>query len=161
MNHKKGVMSSSLRCVLTKKVHTVIGSKLASKGGNSPPVVGGHSYWRVFVTSVQQGLNAAIAEVKMFNSPTGNNLCSGGTALASSVLFNDPTYNAEKAFDNNINTDWISNNFGVGQWVGYHLPVPAAITQVSLTSENGGATGGQGDFRTFKIQYSDNGITGL
>jgi len=74
-----------------------------------------------------------IAEVQFRDTVNGAKLAVGGTASASSYFGagNEPSL----AFDGNAGTAWFTGaGLRVGGWVGYTLPTPAEIRQVSLTA---------------------------
>lgn len=46
-----------------------------------------HRYWRLYITAVQSGGYTSIMELEMYEGVERNNVCSGGTASASSTGF--------------------------------------------------------------------------
>jgi hypothetical protein len=116
-----------------------------------------HRYWRIYITAVQSGGFTSMCELEMYTGVEPSNVCSGGTASASSTGFG---WVAANAFDgsqaepgwhsgtNNIPTtpEWIQYDFGSGN--------DKDITQIKMVMRSG--NGGQAP-KDFQLQYSDNG----
>jgi hypothetical protein len=119
----------------------------ALSGGFGP-----HLYWRVLITNANSSF-AGITELQFYDA-NGNYLSTGGTPTSLSS-FGSPTYDADKAFNNNFTDFWISGaapTVGTPQWIRYQFSTPADITVVRMVPRN--ATNAP---TSFKIQYSDNG----
>lgn len=112
-----------------------------------------HRYWRIeWVASSDR---PAIAEVEMRTTPGGADQCSGGTASASSYSYfgsGDPAY----AFDNDLNTRWLSNFGASPEWLQYDFGSgnDKEIVEIKLTSEAGAWAGSP---TAGRVLYSDDG----
>jgi hypothetical protein len=118
-----------------------------------------HRYWRLYITAVQSGGYTSLLELEMYEGAETNNVCSGGTASASSTGFGwaaSNAFNGLYAFGsgdgwhsgtNNLPTtpEWIAYDFGSG--------VTKDITQIKFVTRQG--TGQHP--KDFALQYSDNG----
>lgn len=103
-------------------INTVVNNYLIA-----PPVTP-HRYWRINITDNGGASVSAILELEMYESQFGPNVCTGGTASASSVLTDTPTnYTASRAFDGSLE-DWLGANSstrdlwagtGVVEWLKY------------------------------------------
>jgi hypothetical protein len=116
-----------------------------------------HRYWRVYITAVQSGGYTSMDELEMYAGAEMTNVCSGGTASASSTGFG---WSASNAFNgsigepgwhsltNNLPTtpEWLQYDFGSGN--------DKDISQIKMVMRNG--NGGQAP-KDFQLQYSDNG----
>lgn len=110
----------------------------------TPPAVGSHRYWRVYVTAGESSY-VGFAEVQLLKA--GVNQATGGTASASSSYTGLPPSNA---FDGSTSTEW-ANNSGFPAWLAYDFGTPKSVDSVKLQARS---FTGQGP-KTFKIQYSD------
>ena len=96
---------------------------------------------------------------------TSGDVFTGGTASADSIYLDSATYNADKAFDNNSATFWVSkDNTGVG-WIKYDLgaAVTKTLTRYSIQARSGiqgNADQAPKDF-TFKGSNNDSDWTTL
>jgi len=68
-----------------------------------------HRYWRLLVSSTDQGAYVAVAEIQFRGEVGGASLFGSGTPSASSVL-GEPTYGAAMAVDGNTATFWQNNS---------------------------------------------------
>ena len=92
-------------------------------------------FWRVVVKAQVGEQGASCAELVMRTGPGGADLCVGGTAISDSVW--SPAYNADKAFDKDVNTLWSSTDRGVYEyWIGYELASELVVNQVTWTARN-------------------------
>lgn len=133
--------------------------RFAAAGGGA----GAHRYWRINSTANGGATETAIVELQMYESEFGPNVCTGGTASASSNLTG---YGPEDAFDGFLgdtgtsssiisawagatNAEWLAYDFGLGNdkeivAIGIHGRQSAWTTQMPTA---------------FSVQYSDNGST--
>lgn len=83
-------------------------------------------------------------------------LCSGGTAIAESVL---ASQYASLAFDGDVATFWSSGIKSAGQytWLAYVFASPTSVARLALTSRN---TAAQLGFRDFTVHISTNTTNG-
>lgn len=98
---------------------------------------GAHSYWQVRVAQAQDTGNTAMAELEFRATPGGADQATGGSAASKDFFSSDPTYNADKAFDNNASTFCASNTAAVetgGWWIRYDFASPVECGQVSWKS---------------------------
>lgn len=116
-------------------------------------VSGGPSavYWRVSISAIKAGNYAAIGEIEMRATIGGSDQCSGGTASAISTITS-----ASAAFDNDPVTTWASN-WGSAWWIQYQFPSAVSVAELSIQSENGAQTTGNGTPKDFTLQYSSDG----
>lgn len=118
-----------------------------------------HRYWRVFHLTVNGGEYASWAEIEMFETIGGANVCVGGTASASS--FYGVGYEPSVAFDGNKTTDafwttvqyqqnnsWIMYDFGAGN--------EKDIVEFAVTSRQASLNQTP---RDFYLQWSDDSIS--
>ena len=105
-----------------------------------------HRYWRLFSIYNNGYAHTNVCELEMFTSLGGPNVCTGGTAFASSEY---PGWEAAKAFDGVKTGDhgWstLSSGTQVNQWVGYDFGAgnDVEIEQVAITARTN-ATGNGG-----------------
>ena len=90
------------------------------------------------------------------NADYGADVCTGGTASADAIF--NATYSADKAFDNNTGTSWVTNDTVFPHWLKYDLGAGVTKTVKKLrimpTSDGGHST-----VNAFKLQGSnDNSI---
>lgn len=109
-----------------------------------------HRYWRINIAS-GVGSSLSLGEVEMFDSLFGTDICSGGTASASSEAWGSVAANA---FDNNIVTWWHANTT-TNEYIQYDLGLgnDKDIIQISIVCRAGIPDQAP---ETFTIQYSDN-----
>ena len=115
-----------------------------------------HIYWRVLITRAFGGtaFHVAIEELEFFDA-AGALLSTGGTPTASSFFQSNPTYAADKAFDNNYATFWHSANMpssGAPEWIRYQFAGPVDVAVIRMTWREDTLNQAPG---TFTIQYSD------
>lgn len=125
---------------------------LTYSGASSP-----HRYWRIYVTDTDGGDGyTEIAEIEMAESTLGQNVCTGGTAIASSYFGGNTP---DKAFDGSYSIDpgWIGSSASFPQWIGYDFGAgnDKDIQAVNITCPNSGYTGRSP--KTFDVQWSDDG----
>lgn len=117
-----------------------------------------HQHWRIYVTEfgIFSTSNTAIylSEVEMRAVAGGANLCSGGTASASSAS----SGSAANAFDGSTSTFWGTGSFPTvpGVWLRYSFAAPVDIVQVVLKSYS---VAPEYAPRSCDIQWSDDGTT--
>lgn len=130
-----------------------------------------HRYWRVRNTQ-QSALGAgggagnynfAVTEIEMraIAGSSASDLCSAGTAIASS---SSGSYPASNAFNNIIgpnndgprpDADWIAATTGIGEWIGYDFGVPVSPVEVWISPFN--LLGAVEWVPALAIDYSDDG----
>jgi hypothetical protein len=89
-------------------------------------------YWRIYGAALSGGTAMSIAEIEFRAFSGGPNLCSGGTASAS-TNFNSTTFASDKAFDGNTTTSWsASSNTGPLSWIRYDLAAASPVNEVAL-----------------------------
>ena len=100
-------------------------------------------YWRLHISATGGAPYVIITELRMAESAGGVNVCTGGTASASSIWAE--IHSAEKAFDGSLvrEDSWYSAsgamNGGGSSWLQYDFgATPRDITEISI-SFNGGA----------------------
>lgn len=133
---------------------------MMAAGGGAPPGGDEHLYWRILITETRTGDSflATIAEVEMRATAGGADLCSGGTASASSQ---EATYPASKAFDNltGVEDIWVSGSGQPSpQWLQYQFAAPVEINEVLIRAASTTSRAERAP-RSFKIQWSDDGTT--
>jgi hypothetical protein len=94
--------------------------------------------WRLLFPTGTSTTNAAVTndvdvyECQMRATSGGANLCSGGTASASSEY--SGSYLASKAFNGNSSDQWASTVAGaVGSWLQYTFPSAVTVNEFTLT----------------------------
>jgi hypothetical protein len=104
--------------------------------------------WRLYITATNSSY-ANLGTLAMYDA-TGTDLCTGGTATASSVYGGQT---ANLAFDGNTATYWESGGglTGTPAWLQYEFASAVSPTHYSIQS---GAYGNE-DPITFKLQYYD------
>lgn len=111
---------------------------------------GSHLYWRLHVSTTQEGGAPSVGELEMRSTAGGSNLCTGGTPSASSIW--SATYTADKAFDGTTTTLWsaaVANS-----WLQYQFASPVSVGNITIKARSDGfATTSP---RNFNLQYSDN-----
>jgi len=107
---------------------------------------GGYSFWRIYFPNTGAAY-LGLQEVEMYSTAGGANVCSGGTASASST---SPGSSPGNAFDGDSGTTWGSNTT-TDQWIQYEFGSPKNIVQFKLVSASI-------NFPTeCKLQYSADG----
>jgi len=95
--------------------------------------------WRLNISAGNGPTYLGIATLRMAATAAGADLCTGGTASASTV--DSAPYAAAMAFDGNAATYWSTSGAGgtVG-WLEYLFPSPVTVAEYSVQSSNvGGA----------------------
>jgi F5/8 type C domain len=123
-----------------------------------------HRYWRVFVNSNNGDAFTGILELEMHESLYGPNVCTGGTASASSA---ESGYPASSAFDSSLIDGWTANfsgwagSTGTNQWIAYDFGAgnDKAIKAITITSRGGNTYFSGQAPNTFEIQWSNDGST--
>lgn len=130
-----------------------------------------HRFWRLFISDIAGSYNyVGVNELAMAESPGGANVCTGGTASASTV---NGTYTADKAFDGSFlsTNSWAcaSNNFHPGvpnspmnAWLQYDFAAtPRDIVEIKVTFPPSGGilTNVNMAPKNFSLYYSDDGLT--
>lgn len=94
-------------------------------------------YFRLNMTASTSGTSwCEIVEMCLFGADSyGDNICTGGTASASSELSG---HESSRAFDGDDGTDWYSNN-ATSWWIQYELATAKVVAELVLTSYNSSA----------------------
>jgi hypothetical protein len=118
--------------------------------------VGQRTRWRIYITDVDGGAAVSINEIEFRATSGGADLCSGGTASASSEF--DVDRSVGYAFDNitGVTSNFWGSADGMPQWVRYDLANAAIVNEVTIHARNDGNTFGQSP-KNFEIQSSTNG----
>jgi hypothetical protein len=95
-----------------------------------------HRYWRVNISRIMGGTQVHVAEIEMHTSIGGADVCTGGTASASSA-FNP----ASSAFDNDINTKWTALS-APPHWIKYDFGAGNDKDIVEFSISGAGTAGG-------------------
>lgn len=97
-----------------------------------------HLYWRILALSNNTGAFSEIgfSEIEMATSAGGANAATGGTASASAFFNNNSTYNADKAFDGNTGTDWVSGFQVPSGWIQYQFASATDVREIRLRCRN-------------------------
>jgi hypothetical protein len=124
-----------------------------------------HRYWRVYITGAQNNPYVSAAEIQMFTATGGPNVCSGGTAFASSY-YAPEARTPPTAFDGNTNTSTSWTNSGATnpsvanpEWIGYDFGAgnDKDIIGFNWFLRNDGFWGQAPS--NFKLQYSDDNVS--
>ena len=112
-----------------------------------------HSYWRLNTTAPASIGYTALGALEMRGSVGGADLCSGGTATASS------TYGGQSpalAFDGNNSTYWESASHGAGgsAWIQYQFASPVDVLEIAVLPS--ASYPNEYPF-TISLQWSDDG----
>jgi hypothetical protein len=118
------------------------------------------TYWRVAISASNGGTYSALEQVNFFNVVDDiitQVAATGGTASASSIY--SSIYNADKAFDNNYNTAWLTVNGGVPSWIQYQFASAVDVNALSLKATSSAiiANPTQQAPKDFKLQSSNDG----
>lgn len=114
--------------------------------------------WRIYVTDTEasttaEASNLQIAECEMRASAGGADLCTGGTATASSTSGGNA---ASNAFANDgTTTEWIALS-GDDEWLQYEFGSAVTIEEVYIQAASG-ANASKNSPVDFKIQYDSGG----
>lgn len=113
-----------------------------------------HRYWRVRSGGIES--QTVIAELEFANTTGGTDLCTGGTAIASSSY--GGSLAPSQAFNNNPADRWASSDGSANCWLGYDLGAgnEAEVNEVRITPS---ATEGTQCMRWFYVESSDDGST--
>ena len=104
--------------------------------------------WRLYITAINGGAEAGVAALTMALTPGGSDVCTGGSATASSQY--DNSYSADKAFDGNSSTNWNASSASVPAWLEYHYATTSLIAEYSIQAISAGKTP-----KDFSLQYFD------
>lgn len=118
-----------------------------------------HRYWRIWVTANNGTTYTSIAELEFRESSGGSDQTGSGTSSASSE-FGVPTYQSDKAFDDNAATMWHSGAPTFPQWIAYDFGSGQArnIFEISMKARNDDAPTAANQTPTaFRVEWSDNG----
>ena len=108
------------------------------------------SQWRINISAVQSAGNwANISHIEMAATVGGTNLCSGGTATASS---DDGSNVAANAFGGTVGAAWFSGTGTMPQWIAYQFASAVTIGEVRLRGPNSQPNDG---IKNFTIEYFD------
>src|SRR5262245_15623648 len=91
------------------------------------------SRWRLNISAVQSGASASVATLQMASTASGTDLCTGGTARASS--FWDATFGPALAFDGNAATRWNNGPSGsptLPAWLEYQFASAVSIVEYRI-----------------------------
>jgi hypothetical protein len=91
-----------------------------------------HTYWRLYITEANGATAVDIAELEMRTTVGGANVCTGGTATASS---SNGAQTADKALDGSISSTntWQTSSFPtLPVWWKYQFAAPVDIVEVIL-----------------------------
>lgn len=112
-----------------------------------------HSYWRINVTANDGSATAVeIAEIQMHSVLSGIDVCTGGTASASTAGGGA----ASNAFDDNAATKWGTTSTNVTGWIAYQFAAPVDIVEYSIQAFTSNFTRAP---RAWSFEYSDDGST--
>lgn len=121
-------------------------------------------YWRVLCTANGGGDNVAIAELEMYESGFGRNVCSGGTASASSEF--SFAYSADEAFSGNLYDElgnsaviWASGTFTGSEWLRYDFGAGVSRSIVAIGVHGRLTSAANQNPTAFSVQYSSDGTT--
>lgn len=117
-----------------------------------------HRYWRLYISETNGGISAVISELAMAETAGGTNVCTGGTASASSFL---NSQFASLAFDGVVTpaSSWQSAtnlyNFGLTSWIQYDFNAsPRDIVEMKITFATGMSNVNLAP-KAFSLYYSD------
>lgn len=112
--------------------------------------------WRLYITGTFAPGNCSIGEVEMATAAAGANLCTGGTASASTTYAPDPvTYAASKAFDGNLGTRWNNSGSESPTWLEYQFAAPLTIIEYRIKAPSSVYKDGMPS--AWQLQYWDGG----
>ena len=114
--------------------------------------VGTHAYWRLAIMMSEGNSAVSVGELELRTTVGGSDVANGGTPTSRTV-FSSPTYDADKAFDNNSSTLWSAQY--ASDWLRYQFVSPVKIVQISVRARTDGFANTSP--RDFNIQYSDDG----
>ena len=124
-----------------------------------------HRYWRLYISETNGGTSAVISELAMAETAGGANVCTGGTASASSV---NASQFASLAFDGVVTpaSSWQSafglyGSSGTGNtaWIQYDFNTnPRDIVEIKITFATGISNLNLAP-KAFSLYYSDDNIT--
>lgn len=111
------------------------GQTKAFSTSNGPTANGYKSFWRVRSTAVDGGSIVGLSELRMMASAGGANLCTGGTAWASSQQESGgPPSEAFDgiAADSALGSYW--SGISVAEWIGYQFPGAVDIQHIQIVA---------------------------
>ena len=118
-----------------------------------------HRYWRLYISETNGGTSAVISELAMAESAGGANVCTGGTASASSA--GTP---ASMAFDgvltaaNTWHSEYGLFNIGGTAWIQYDFNAsPRDIVEIKITFATGISNVNLAP-KAFSLYYSDDNL---
>lgn len=120
-----------------------------------------HRYWRLYISETNGGTSAVISELAMAETAGGANVCTGGTASASSV---NASQFASLAFDGVVTpaSSWQSAqnlyNIGATSWIQYDFNAsPRDIVEIKITFATGISNVNLAP-KAFSLYYSDDNL---
>lgn len=127
--------------------------------GNAQTVYGDHRWWRI------RGRGPSyhgIREVEMMSTIGGQDICTGGTPIASGAW--NSTTPATAAFDDNQESYWQAQGSAgraTYSWIGYQFASPVSISQVTMRAyglwSESSTEISTSAYTDFHVEYSDNG----
>lgn len=112
-----------------------------------------HRYWRLKDTRAAPA-QSGLAELQFRTSVGG--AAQYGTAIASGAY--DASFAADKAFDGNAASGWITTQDGA--WIGQDFGTPLDVVEYTVQAPNGGAAMAPSAVTTqFTVDHSDDGVT--
>ncbi len=121
-----------------QEIDTVVKLELDGPAQDIPPL-------DVTVGSIASGKTATSSPL---NATLGS-IAGGKTATASNVYRNDPSYAAGKAFDNDPNTRWATDEGTSQAWLEVDLGRPMSISRIAIDEAFPGRV------QSFELQYKD------
>lgn len=133
------------------QLSATVGRGLVNQATVTVPLSGLSTQWRIYVTASQGSTRASFTEIEMRDTVGGADLCTGGTASASSQASGSfiPSY----AFDNTITTRW-GSSISPPHWIQYTFAAAVQIRQLVLSVMAAGESEGP---LTWKLQYFEGG----
>jgi len=119
----------------------------------SPVVVGPRRYCRLMWMGSEDGVFQTVAEIEFAATPSGADLATGGSVIASTRIVNPAN-----AFDNNTSTlaVRVATSDLDDLWIGYDFTAPVTVQEVRITAE---ATDFNRTPTAFFVQVSDDNVT--
>ena len=113
-----------------------------------------HKFWRIFISRNNGNAYTTLSEVQMRASVGGADQCTGGYASCSGM--GDPTWNADKVFDDNGSTFW-AQQVKTGAWIQYEFASPVDVVEYTLSPTPDGSSLAQSP-KSWTLEFSDDGI---
>lgn len=117
---------------------------------------GAHRYWRLKVPADVGGTISSATKIEMRSTPSGSDICTGGTAIESG---HTSTFVAANAFDADNSTFFASLASTLDPWIGYDFGSGNAVQVAEVTWRNRQDSNANQAPKVIFVEWSDDNVT--